>query len=396
MPSIYGIAFLLILISCDINKNRTALTIEHPIIIDLNEAIRNKIDYKLSDIIDSITYIAVESIIDNYITYLNANMLKISDKYIISENFAGGGDLVLFDRNGRFIRKIANRGQGPDEYNWINDIAIDEKNEIIYVLSLNKLFKYNLEGVFKGIIDLTGVTDFVNRAHKIVINPSGQILVNFGNQTGDLQYRCLLLDQNGNIINVLKNYLFYTLDPNITARYPQGTYYIYNDQIHIKNICDTLFVLENNRFHPKYIFKSTENQSNNITHLEFEEKINQFGFGNVFETNSKVIFRFCLNKKWYDGYYDKNKGKAYSSASEINSNASIINNMDGNNKFSFLFTDYQYNDIIIKCRSPEFIDKDVLKETLSHSKYIEIINMLDSLKSADEDPVMLSIFYLKK
>ena len=393
----YDIVLIILLTVCHSNKNDTAHTSEYPITIDIDEAIRNKIEFHLSDLIDSITYIPVESIIGDYVMYLSGNMLKISQNYIISENYLWGGDLVLFDRNGRFIRKIAQRGQGPGEYNFINDMAIDETHETVYVLSMSKLFKYNLEGKFLGVIDLSEVSGLPNLlAQKIAVSPSGQILVNLGNRMGDLRYRCLLLDDKGNLVNMLKNNLTHTFDPNVPLYMaPEGTYYIYNDRIHIKNICDTLFVVENDSFQPKYVFKTGgKNQSNHITHTEYVEKIQQFAFGTIFETDSKVFFQFRLNEKIYNACYDKKERKAYSnSLKDVNE---FFNDMDVVKYFTFGFSDYQFNDIIIQMRTFEFIDRTVLKANLSPPRYLEVTHMLDSLQSVDESPVVLSIFHLKK
>ena len=388
------IGLMILLTGCRNKKNNTYNSTEYPIIININEAVKNKIDFKLSEVVDSISYIPVESIIGDYVTYLAATLLKFGENYIISENYEGGGDVVCFDRSGKFVGKIARRGQGPGELPgmMIGELAIDEKHEIVYVLpgfSYNKIYKYDLKGSFLGEIAL------MHQAEKIAVSPSGQLLVHFPNWTGDLEYSCLLFDHEGNIVNKLKNNIFYKFNEK-KGRSREGLCYIYNDQIHVKDKCDTLFVVDNNSFQPKYVFNTGKNHSNNITQQEYDEKIT---FYTIFETDDKVLFHFQLNERWYNAYYDKNKRKAFSSPGEpINNGYSFgyfINDMDDEKEFFFLFSDYQFNDKILIMRSFEF-DRDELKKKISVSKYLEITNMLDSMMLNDESPVILSLYHLKK
>ena len=146
-----GVLILILLVTCcHSKKNNTTNPDGYPITIDFKEAIRNQVDYKHSDIYDSITYIAVESIIGDYVTSLSETMLKITRNFIFAESHLGSGEVVFYDRNGKFLRKISQRGRGPGEYAQLSDIAADEDNSIIYVLSGSerKVFKYSFEGVF--------------------------------------------------------------------------------------------------------------------------------------------------------------------------------------------------------------------------------------------------------
>jgi hypothetical protein len=358
-------------------------TVEFALVtIDVIEAGRNGIDYKLSDVADSITYIPVESFIGDYVTSLNANVLKISSNYIASENFPFGGDLVLYDRNGKFIRKIAQKGDGPGEYKSIRDVAIDEENALIYVLSHhpNKVFKYSLEGVFERIIDLPA------RADKIAVSPSGRLLVHFPNWMGNLQYSCLLFDNKSDIVGKLKNNILYELGAGRSRWFDEGCYYIYNDRIHIKGVCDTLYVIENDRFIPKYVFDTGDNHSNRMTQAEYDGKIR---FYYIFETDLRILFSFRSGESWYVGYYDKAHRKTFFASTPL-----INNDMEDRDTFRFLYSDYQYNDMIIQRRRSEF-DRERLKKNVSPSKYLEIIDMLDRLKEKDDDPVILSVLHLK-
>lgn len=63
----------------------------------------------------------------------------------------------LFRKDGKFISNIGRRGQGPDEYNAVYDIAIDEPSNRIYLLEMgnvNHILAYDLTGAFIGRIPL--------------------------------------------------------------------------------------------------------------------------------------------------------------------------------------------------------------------------------------------------
>ena len=276
----------------------------YPIVIDIREAMRNKTDYKLSDIVDSITYISIESS-DEFIASVNTNMIRFSRNYIVAEHFYGSGTLMCFDRSGKFIGQIAKKGRGPGEYNWISDVAIDDQNDIVYVLSYGtmKIFKYSLQGAFLGEINTLPLN-----ADKIIVDPTGLLLVHFPNWRGNLEYSCLLLDSKGDTLDMLKNNIFYSHGDTRKAYQTEGIRYIYNDLMHIKSKGDTLLVVKNNRFIPKYVFDTGVKRSN-MTISEYDEMIS---FRTINETDDNVFFQFQLDKRWYSAYYDKKSGKAFS------------------------------------------------------------------------------------
>lgn len=68
-----------------------------------------------------------------------------------------GEQVKLFRKDGKFISNIGRRGQGPDEYNAVYDIAIDEPSGRIYLMEMgnvNHISAYDLSGKFIGRIPL--------------------------------------------------------------------------------------------------------------------------------------------------------------------------------------------------------------------------------------------------
>ena len=101
----------------------------------------------LQDFMD-VEYIPMETN-DEFVNqgYVNA----IGEKYIIVTNYREDGDIFVYDRNGKAIRKINRKGQGGEEYISCLKIILDEENEELFINDFlaRKIKVYDLEGNFK-------------------------------------------------------------------------------------------------------------------------------------------------------------------------------------------------------------------------------------------------------
>ena len=101
----------------------------------------------LQDFMD-VEYIPLETN-DEFVNqgYVNA----IGEKYIIVTNYREDGDIFVYDRNGKAIRKINRKGQGGEEYISCLKIILDEENEELFINDFlaRKIKVYDLEGNFK-------------------------------------------------------------------------------------------------------------------------------------------------------------------------------------------------------------------------------------------------------
>lgn len=127
-------SFMLLLLSCNNKKE------ELPI-LNVIEAISNKVDMNISDIATRVTLVPLET--NENILIGRISKVLIDDKYIIISH---DNQCSLFDRNGKFLNKIGNRGEGPEEYAYINAVIFDNKN--IIVCSFPQMKKYKLDGTF--------------------------------------------------------------------------------------------------------------------------------------------------------------------------------------------------------------------------------------------------------
>lgn len=117
------------------------------ITVDVNASYPEK-EVVLQDFAD-VEYVPLETN-DEFIT--QGDVKAIGKKYILVKNWSNDGNIFVFDRkSGKGIKRINKKGQGAEEYTFINAIVLDEDNDEIFVncASMKKIFVYDLEGNFK-------------------------------------------------------------------------------------------------------------------------------------------------------------------------------------------------------------------------------------------------------
>ena len=95
----------------------------------------------------------------------------VSDNYILIGR-VNNVPCKLFRKDGSFVGKVGNIGQGPGEYTMIYDMQIDEKAGHVYLLPWNakSIFVYNLQGEYLKDIPL-------NKKYEKLIVPKGKFKV---------------------------------------------------------------------------------------------------------------------------------------------------------------------------------------------------------------------------
>jgi len=145
-------AILFLLASCQSKPTEIpVIDLDHP---------QGSIDIKLSDILDNITIVPLETRDDVLLTA--AAHIVVSDHYILAGTRT---KLFQFDRTGTYLRTLAHRGNGPNEFNTLANILVDDRNDLVYYTDNFKdpslVYRINLKtGAFLTPItmELTSVT----------------------------------------------------------------------------------------------------------------------------------------------------------------------------------------------------------------------------------------------
>lgn len=95
-----------------------------------------------------VEYVPLETT-DEFIT--RGVVKSIGKKYIVTANWGSDGDIFLFDRTGKGVRKINRQGQSGEEYTQATYITLDEANHELYISDYpaRKIMVYDLQGAFK-------------------------------------------------------------------------------------------------------------------------------------------------------------------------------------------------------------------------------------------------------
>lgn len=104
----------------------------------------------LDEVFTEIRIIPLETSISSLIGKI-IKVNKTADKiYILSKNTGeySGNDLLVYNGNGDFIRKVGSKGKGPGEYIQIQDFCVAKSTGGIFVLDLEKIIEYDMQGKF--------------------------------------------------------------------------------------------------------------------------------------------------------------------------------------------------------------------------------------------------------
>lgn len=132
--------FALIFSACSSSQRRLEPA-SNVVDIDVNNS--EELDFKMY--FDSVRYVALETAEDALIGEIT-KMYLINDSIIIFDQKSM--DIFLFGVDGKFIRNIGEKGDGPDEYLFINDIQFDKERMLIFAHERfrNCIYTYDLHG----------------------------------------------------------------------------------------------------------------------------------------------------------------------------------------------------------------------------------------------------------
>jgi|GEM_PF-1580020 len=138
--------FLNVVPACKTNPGQLSEeTKTYPITIDVLDASKDFREFPLSRLIQDVDIISFESTPESYFSMFTS--LDVSDHYflIASEK---EDNVLLFNREGKFIRTIGRKGRGPGEYLHPHYAGIDPKEQYVIVIDemTRIILKYSVEG----------------------------------------------------------------------------------------------------------------------------------------------------------------------------------------------------------------------------------------------------------
>ena len=266
-------------------------------VIDIEANINNMQVVNLSQFTDHIQYLILENV-DN-MPLIGLNHIDVSGNLILVDN---GNICMLYDSAGHFLSKIGAQGRGPGEYRAVFDIGFGN-NQKIYTSFPDDLFEYNKDGIFINKYTRSLLVDnkyLLKTWH--IVNDS-LFFGHIPNTTGQLEYRAVLTDKNGNVRKYYKNYDLFireSLATNMMESYSNA--YLFQGLIYYNEMyCDTLFSLDDRyELIPRYIFnlgKFKEPLSARKT-ADWSDLGDYIYIWDVFQTDNYIFLKCAFGNKF--------------------------------------------------------------------------------------------------
>ena len=288
------------------------------IFVDIDQSVT----LPLSVITDEITAIELELTDESITSPQRINkVLFLDDNLIIVES----NNILVYSMNGKFIRSIGSRGQGPGEYNYIINAVMDKKNNLLFVLSSDsKILCYDLNGN-----NLKNITQFQFQRDGFSIYDLAYINDNFFliveqwqsnenkmnklsailklNTEFQITDSCIIRDDGFKKITRMYHFHEYSLFYNNSIIY---IYYpdLYADEGNPIELVlrDTLYRFEKNNLIPelKLVFKNNglERNGNKYIQLSNFYRSSRYVFAVYGNRRNSKTYRYCFDTVTTKGY----------------------------------------------------------------------------------------------
>ncbi|MCQ2974404.1 MAG: 6-bladed beta-propeller [Bacteroidales bacterium] len=352
-------------------------------IIDVNEAIENYDEYFfIEDLVDTIKLIQLETTEESLVGDIYE--IKMSDNYIYIFDDFNRGSVIIFDKNGKFVKRIST-GNGPGEIDFVVRIMYDEINKFLFVYQYGKISKYSETGVFIKDYQIDYyVTDFI--AYK-----NGYICFQDEGQSFIRKYTINFTDSSFNILRT--KYL--EDENNIRTCFPNSISYDDNNCINFVRMSDnSVYNINDTTISKKYILNFDKHEreiikDKYISDIEFYQtgEIDKYIFQAELLEVSNYLY-FTLND--YRGnhlmiYYNKNT-KKIKCGNLKNIDKGLLNDVVLISHEIGVYNDY-YVSVFDSDINPFNYNIDY-NEKNSHPKIANYVDMLKNFKD-DDNPIIV-------
>ena len=291
-----AVFFILLLCGCDQKK------INSHEIIHLENITDNFVTVNLSEFTDSIEYIKLETNDQSLISkVINVDIRE--SLILIQDN---EDNCILYNENGKFLSRIGKKGNGPGEYQWLNQGKIGR--QVVYVLSLNKILTYNFKGEFLQEINIPYQISaaWLNNSFFPTSDTTFLLQVPFhieGNQLAEL-------NSDGSVIKK------YFREKSETIRLgtldTEANIYIHEGKLSYKCLLnDTLFRIHNTSISPVYTFDYGKYSLPEINFKSVEEYISlsrpSIMLKSFIETTNYFFLTLALGANYPKEYVNERK-----------------------------------------------------------------------------------------
>ncbi|GHV57596.1 hypothetical protein FACS1894182_06850 [Bacteroidia bacterium] len=313
-PIIIGFLFF----SC--NESKQGILPEIPVDTNQNASL------PLSEITEELVAIELELTDESFInTDYIVRIIVSEDEVIVAEL----NKILVFSKDGKFIRSIGSRGQGPGEYNYIQNLAIDKKSQCLFIINSapGKIICYDLNGKYlkeshkpiqsAGLTALIDINYIKDELLLVVEQENGDFTkgLNLHSAVYQLNDNLQVIDsttirniylENLNLLTSLYMNRDFMLHGGTSDYLYYGDFYTTQDNSEQRALCDTLYRFEDNHLVPdlKLKFKNNgmDGSGNKLIYLFNIYRSSRYIFSCYKNNQNKNIYYFCYDTKTGKGY----------------------------------------------------------------------------------------------
>jgi len=213
-----------------------------PYNVDLEKCLTEEESFNLSEITKQIDYIPLETSSDILLKRVH-QYLFYNDQLLISDF----SNLYIYTHEGKYIKKVGNKGSGPKDHNYVNTLIKDHSSRHLYLLTAGKMNIYDQQADF---ITSRSFKDKEIRGFAGIMTDPDKFLIYLGSyfkKVGDTStiYSFAEVDTSGNVIKQIPNVspIESTFNGMIISPIP---FYKYEDKIRYMDYGnDTLKIITN-------------------------------------------------------------------------------------------------------------------------------------------------------
>jgi len=135
------IPLLLVQPGCSTDNQKTETDLK---IIDVAGGVGKSRLINISDIADSVEYVPLETNPESILTPLHRIFYEKGTVYYPQNN----GNIQIFDSKGKYVQTFNRCGRGPEEYEQLEYIDINNVNGNICIVTFKRILEYTKNGVF--------------------------------------------------------------------------------------------------------------------------------------------------------------------------------------------------------------------------------------------------------
>lgn len=315
--------------------------------------------------------------------------IEMVDQLIFIEDYMQR--LYLFQRDGKFVCKIGEKGGAENEYITMFDFVLNREKKQVYVIDSSKgvIVIYDYDGNHLG----NKRFDPVALSHSVkvaFVDDDCLITINFNSP--DEKYNFSLFDLNsGDLVDCIE----YLSIGNIRSHNESGRMTTMSSDLLLSaELSDTIYTCINEEIRSKYVFqgpakhasrKALENERYDFGSQATSKLLNNgfsAGITNLYSTNKILHFHYQTKDEYYRIFYNTETEKGYK--------FDVMTELDADNTLLWNYLKASAEEAFV-CALPvgEFSSKVNVRET-----YSDLNNLLNISK--DEDNPILAFFLVSQ